>query len=48
MYKREYSVDRETYLEIADNLNFVENKAWEENETASIYSDAAEIGQSIF
>lgn len=42
------TMDRETCLEIADNLNLVENREWEDTETTSIYSDAAETGQYIF
>lgn len=42
------TMDRETCLEIADNLNFVENREWEEQTETYTSSDVAETGQSTF
>jgi hypothetical protein len=41
------TMDRDTAIELADNLNFVENESWKE-ETTSTSSGVAEIGPSTF
>ena len=42
------TLEREVCLELVEDLNYLENRGWEEQTETYTSSDAAEIGQSIF